>query len=165
MDGEERITALEEIVAANPDANENAAGQVQTRANGMKAKTIGQWYDAGVALYQIVGRPRNLPMMAQYKLARMKEALKPVVEFVDAQKNQLVQELGEPVPADNPTKWQLKESNRQQFETRITEHLNVVQVLKIQPIRTSELGTAASNGIDAREFELLGDLVVDNQTE
>lgn len=133
---------------------------------GFVRKMVGQWYDASIALYQIVARPRTLPMLAQYKIARMRKATEHITEHVDHVKIQLVQELGEPVPNVDPTKWQLKPENKEAFAQRITLVTQLWTDIKIRPLRLSELGTPAdNNGIDAREFELLGDLVIDDVSE
>ena len=132
------------------------------RVPGLVYKTMGQWYDAGVALHQIVTRPRDLPQMAQFKLSRMRDALRETVEHVDRLKIHFIQELGAPAPEGNPHKWMLKEELRPEFERRMVAALEPVLGVKISRINVSELGNVARNGIEAREFELLGDLIVDD---
>ena len=131
--------------------------------HGFTRKTLGQWYDAGIALFEIVRRPRSLPQAAQYKIARIREQLLFITEHVDREKMKLVQKYGEPNPQGNPTDWRLKPENKEAFAAEITTVTQPYADIKVRRLKLSELGTPAdNNGIEAREFELLGDLVVDD---
>lgn len=166
LDQETGLAVDEHSVTGAPEVTPEPLEALPLLPPGFTRKTIGQWYDASIALYQIVARPRTLPMLAQYKIARMRKAIEHITEHVDSVKIQLVQELGEPMPNVEPTKWQLKPENKEVFAQRITQVTQMWTDIKIRPLGLSELGTPAdNNGIDAREFELLGDLVIDDVTE
>jgi hypothetical protein len=134
----------------------------------MMTLTKGQVHDAVRMLKQIADRPRQIPQIAKFKLARMHDRLEPAFEGIEIDRQKLVQQHGNMVYQDAPANtvplgWSLTEQS-----PGFAQFVKDWQVLraqpagefKITPITLQMLGTEP-NGLEVDEFGLLGALVVD----
>ena len=130
--------------------------------------TGGQIHDAWNALRTIAapGRHLEIPQMAKYRLARMKTALDADYILVENQRSAAVMELGHETFADEEktksTGWGVDPGTPQfdEYVKRWNAIRGEMHEVNVQPITLASLGDHA-RGIEAHEFELLGDLVID----
>jgi hypothetical protein len=127
--------------------------------------TAGQVHDAQVALTQIMQRPRNIPQMAKYRIARLHTALETVYEEIESQRAKLVQELGsEQFEDETKTKslgWGIPhgpalETFKERWSTIRTKPVGVV----VETIPLACIGNDA-RGIEADEFKMLAPFIDD----
>lgn len=128
----------------------------------------GELYDAVVALFQIINRPRLIPQMAKYRIAKLHEALIPLQKPIEAAQQDLIQKYGSEKFHDEaktqPAGWAISPEDAN-FKTFLTE-LNAMRVERvdlpagIEPIRLCMLGDDP-RGVEASEFAMLGPFIVE----
>lgn len=127
--------------------------------------TVGELYDAHTALTQIINRPRNLPMTAKYRLAKLHTHLAPFYKnnALDPL-NVLIQEYGAE-KLDEQGKslgWGVEETSEKfpAFKAAWdTLRAKTIDVGRALPLTLASLGDAAAGGIEANEFVFLGPFV------
>jgi len=124
--------------------------------------TAGNVYDAYYALNGIVNTKRVLPQTAKYRLARLSGVLKKEYDLLEAERVNLVKELGEPVKdeAGHETGWQVPPAKMEEYGKRWSEYRNQVLEVPVEALYLTSLGDDP-NGIEAKEFEMLGALVIE----
>ena len=127
--------------------------------------TAGEVYDASIALANIIKRPRQIPQLAKYKIARMHSALEPAYKEIEDRRLAAVQQFGTEVFQDEAktrSTWQIPEGTEQfkQFIAAWDLIRAEVKEVAISPITLQSLGDS-ENGVEAGEFKYLGALVVD----
>lgn len=131
--------------------------------------TGGQVHDAWNALRMITtpGRHLEIPQIAKFRLAKMKNALEADYILVENQRSEAVMALGHENFADEEktksTGWGVDPGTPQfdEYVKRWNAIREEMHEVNVQPITLASLGDHA-RGIEANEFELLGDLVIDN---
>jgi hypothetical protein len=128
--------------------------------------TAGEIYDAIMGLVAIIRRPRMIPQMAKFKIARMHDTLEPHYKEIEDARVALVQKYGHEVFEDEEkTKskgWQIDE-NSNEMKQYIAEWDAIraqEREVNITPITLQSLGDS-ENGVEAGEFKYLRRLVVD----
>ena len=122
----------------------------------------GNVYDAHYALEAIVNTKRVLPQTAKYRLARMHKTLNVEFAILEEERVKLVKELGEAVKNEEgqETGWQVPPTKMEEYSKRWTEFRAQVLDIAVEPIYLFALGNDP-NGIETKEFEMLGDLVTE----
>lgn len=132
--------------------------------------TGAQVYDATMALTDIANTNRVVPSMANFKLARMHDALEPAFKQIEAERIAAVQAHGSEKFAD-PEKtqsmgWGVAKSDAG-YQAYIDAWADIQAKefdVKITPITTTMLGNDPK-GLTLMEFKMLGQLAVDNTEE
>lgn len=133
----------------------------------MISLTNGQVHDAVRTIKQIADRPRVIPQIAKFKLARMHDVLAPAFTAIEIQRQQLVQTHGSMQYKDEAKTqalgWGLfeKDPGFLQF-IKDWEALRAQPAgeFKITPITLQMLGNDPK-GLEVEEFGMMGVLVVD----
>lgn len=127
--------------------------------------TVGELYDAHTALTQIINRPRNIPMPAKYRIAKLHTHLAPFYKnnALDPL-NALIQEYGEERRDEqgNAQGWGVEEKSEKYPAFKAAwEALRAktIDVGRVSPITLASLGDASMGGIEANEFVFLGPFV------
>jgi len=125
--------------------------------------TTGNVYDAHFALRAIVNTKRVLPQIAKYRLARMAKAIASEFTHLEEVRVALVKELGAPVADDKgvETGWQVPTEKMEEYMKRWNEVRAQVIEVNVEPIYLFALGDDP-DGIETKEFDMLGDLVTDH---
>ena len=129
--------------------------------------TVGELYDAMQALSQIINRPRQIPMTAKYRVAKLHAQLLPFYKNnAFSVYNDLVKQYGEEKFEDaektKPLGWGLDEHSsnfatfREEWEKAREKTLDIG---KVHPITLAAFGDAVERGIEANEFAFLGPFV------
>jgi hypothetical protein len=132
--------------------------------------TVAQLYDAVNALINIANRPRVIPSMASYKLARMHDTLEPHFARYEQQRIALVQKHGSEQFADpEKTKslgWGVQPGT-DAFKAYADEWGAITKQeleIEVKPITTTMLGNDPK-GLEMTDYKQLGGLVIDNIPE
>lgn len=125
---------------------------------------VAKLFDAFVTLVAVINEKRPLPQVAQYRLARMYEALRPEVAKLEEQRIALVREFGEDEIGDDGNATGDKKVTEHSprwsefvaaWEPITREEIEVV----VEPVALSALGSEGH--ILATELLALGSLVKD----
>ena len=157
---------MQDVTKGEGEAAEVHPGQVRfVRDNVVPTLTVtlGRVYDAGLALKSIIDQPRSLSQMANFRIAKLYETLLPFAQVVDKEKIALAQELGcEKVDEHNVSQgWQVPENKLEEYRTRLSKRCSETIVLTVRPLTLTMLGGDLPNGIEAREFAMLGEFVTE----
>lgn len=131
--------------------------------------TKGAIHDAMFALTQIVSRPRAIPQTGKFRISKLHSALLPFYEPIEDQRHELVQKHGSEEFADEAKTqsagWTVKpgtpEIENYMKDWNAIRAERVELPASIQPLRLAALGDDPK-GIEAAEFSLLGDFVVES---
>lgn len=132
--------------------------------------TAGEIWDATEVLAGIIRRPRQLPQLAKYKIAKMHNLLSPIYDKIEEERIALVEKYGHETFHDEAkTKskgWEVEEGSEAMKLYRPAWDAVRSRVLQvaITPLTMQLLGDS-EHGIEAGEFKFLGPLVVDTSEE
>lgn len=132
---------------------------------------VSEIYDATFALIDISNRPRVIPSMAKFKLARMHDILEPIFRKIEeTERVLLVHKFGSEKFAD-PEKTQSRGFNVDPIDEGYNSYIDAwgeiskrEMEVKITPITTTMVGNDPK-GLEVLDFKMLSRLVVDNTEE
>ena len=123
--------------------------------------TAGVLHDAYRALADIINRPRQIPQMAKYRIAKLHSALQPFYEPIEARRAEIIERIGEEVFEDEAkTKsagWGVKPGSPQ-FEEYLAEWNRLrAETVTLPSLMLIDLGMLGNEvrGIEAHEFKAL----------
>lgn len=128
--------------------------------------TAGQLHDAMIALAQIITRPRQIPQLAKYRIAKLHSSLEPDFAKIEDARVALVHEHGQEIFADEAKTisqgWQVQPGT-EGFKKYI-DGWNAIRgqefEVNVLPITLESLGNETS-GIEAGEFKMLEKFIVE----
>jgi len=108
----------------------------------------------------VFNRPRQIPQVAKYKLARMHDALEAVGKATETARNLLVLHLGaeQTNEAGQSLGWGIPKERQKEYDDQWDAIRAEDVTVRVTPLRLSELGDSAQ-GIEAHEFKMLGSLI------
>lgn len=133
--------------------------------------TVGELYDAVSALTQLVNRPRNIPQVAKFRIAKLHSHLAPFYKnSAKGPLDALIQQFGEEQVdgQGKPKGWGVTEQSPKYAEFTKAweeERQKTVDVGRVSPITWQSFGDASTGGIEANEIVYLGPFVTQPEDE
>lgn len=125
--------------------------------------TVGELQDAMTTLTQIINRPRNIPQLAKFRIAKLHSHLVPFYKNnVQNPMNALIQHYGEEIfekDGVTPKGWGVPEQtpkHKEYMEAWAKEREKTVDIGRVSPITWQSFGDASVGGIEANEIIFLG---------
>lgn len=123
--------------------------------------TAQQIRDVTLVVSQIIREQRSMPQRGKFRLARLHAKLLPEFNVIDAQRDSLVKEHGDPVEGDI-SRWEVSAEHMPEFNAAWKTIADEEIEVDVQPIHLSDLDCGTANGgIEANELIVLGDLITE----
>lgn len=120
--------------------------------------TVQQVYDATVTVSQIIREARSMPQRGKFRLARLHAKLLPEFTTIEAQRDALIKEHGDPVDGQ-VDKWMVTPERMDEFNAAWKPVGDEVIDVDVTPIPLADLDGGGNGAIEAHELVVLGDLI------
>ena len=127
--------------------------------------TVGELHNAMTTLTQIINRPRNIPQLAKFRIAKLHTQLSPFYKNnVQNPQNVLIQQFGEEILDEQGQSkgWGVNEKSpkfKEFQEAWAKEQEKVVDLGRVSPLTWQSFGDSPVGGIEANEIVFLGPFV------
>lgn len=120
--------------------------------------TVQQVRDATLTVSQIIREARSMPQRGKFRLARLHMKLLPEFTTIEAQRDALIKEHGDPVDGDT-SKWMVSPERMDEFNAAWKTVADEEIEVDVTPIPIDDLDGGGNGAIEAHELVMLGELI------